>query len=538
MFIQTRLTKLATYLSGAPKSPHSVIFRRFLYKQPHSKLRNASFFGIAAKYFTAFWQSRLFSEFIVKNEKINIIWYKKPLYIHFFTVSDWKDLRISVRFQMCAKIVRLHKPEKRKFDKMQNTPKGLRLQIGVFGKRNAGKSSILNVLARQKVSIVSDTPGTTTDPVEKAMEMLPLGPVLFIDTAGLDDCGELGIMRIERSRKMIERTDLAIIVSAEGGWESLEETLLEEFRTRKVPVIIVFNKSDLALPPAALTERLDEEKIPHVTVSAARNEGFDILRQLIIKLAPEDFMSSARMLGGLVRPGKSCVLVTPIDLEAPKGRMILPQVQAIRDTLDSDAYCIVVKEDALAAALANLKTDPDLVVTDSQAFANVSKLTPQHLKLTSFSILMARMKGDLSTCAAGAAAIDKLKPGSKVLIAEACTHHPIGEDIGTVKIPAWLKNKAGGELDITHVQGHDFPKDPSGYELVIHCGACTFNRRELLSRIEICRERQVPFTNYGVAIAHCVGILERALLPFPGIYAAYKNEKKAETEHHAQFRNI
>ena len=413
-----------------------------------------------------------------------------------------------------------------KIDSMQNAPKGLRLQIGVFGKRNAGKSSILNVLARQKVSIVSDTPGTTTDPVEKAMEMLPLGPVLFIDTAGLDDCGELGLMRIERSRKMIERTDLALIVSPQGRWDSLEENLLTEFLARKTPVIVVFNKSDLGEPPAELVARLDREKVPHVTLSAAEKTGFEALRQKIIELAPEDFLSASRMLGDLLHPGECCVLVTPIDLEAPKGRMILPQVQAIRDTLDSNAYCLVVKENALASALANLKTDPELVVTDSQAFAAVSALTPQHIKLTSFSILMARQKGDLATCAAGAAAIDRLKPGSRVLIAEACSHHPIGEDIGTVKIPAWLRKKAGGELDITHVQGHDFPRDPSGYELVIHCGACTFNRREVLSRMEFCRAKEVPFTNYGVAIAHCVGILERALRPFPGVYEAYRKQKE------------
>lgn len=430
-------------------------------------------------------------------------------------------------FQHITEIGRNSYREERKFDKMQNAPKGLRLQIGVFGKRNAGKSSILNALARQKVSIVSDTPGTTTDPVEKAMELLPLGPVLFIDTAGLDDCGKLGLMRIEQSRKMIERTDLALIVSPEGRWNSLEDSLLEEFLGRKTPVIVVFNKSDLALPSAELIASLEEKKIPHVTLSAAEGNGFDELRRKIIELAPEDFMSASRMLGDLVRPGKSCLLVTPIDLEAPKGRLILPQVQAIRDTLDSDAYCIVVKENALSAALANLKTDPDLVVTDSQAFATVSKLTPRHIPLTSFSILMARLKGDLATCAAGAAAIDKLKPGSKVLIAEACSHHPIGEDIGTVKIPALLRKKVGGELEITHVQGHDFPKDPSGYEIVIHCGACTFNRRELLSRMEICLAKGVPFTNYGVAIAHCVGILERALQPFPGIYAAYQTKQKA-----------
>ena len=409
---------------------------------------------------------------------------------------------------------------------MLSAPKGLRLQIGVFGKRNAGKSSILNLIARQNVSIVSDTPGTTTDPVEKAMELLPLGPVLFIDTAGMDDVGALGLMRIERSRKMIERTDLAIIVSAAGDWGELEENLLNEFTARKIPVLVVFNKSDLGTPDRSLTERLDAARVPYAVLSAMERSGADLLRSLIIRHAPEDYMSSARMLDGLIAPGGICVLVTPIDLEAPKGRMILPQVQAIRDTLDHDAWCPVVRENRLAECLAALKQDPELVVTDSQAFAMVSKLVPQHVALTSFSILMARLKGDLAQCAAGAAAIDRLKPGSRVMIAEACTHHPIGEDIGTVKLPAWLKKKAGGELEIVHVQGHDFPRDPSGHELVIHCGACTFNRREVVSRMEFCASKNVPFTNYGVAIAHCVGILERALSPFPGIYAAYQAAKK------------
>ena len=413
-----------------------------------------------------------------------------------------------------------------KQEMMQNTPKGLRLQIGVYGKRNAGKSSVLNILARQKVSIVSDTPGTTTDPVEKAMEMLPLGPVLFIDTAGLDDIGTLGELRTERSRKMIERTDLALIVSS-GSWDPLEDDLLADFSQRKIPVIVVFGKSDLFSPDPALVRKLDELHISHVSVSVPRNEGFHELRQAIIRNAPEDFISSRGMLEGLVKPGKLCVLVTPIDLEAPKGRLILPQVQAIRDILDHDSFCIVVKENMLTQALANLKEDPQLVVTDSQVFASVAKQTPEQIPLTSFSILMARMKGDLETCAAGAAAIGGLKTGSRILIAEACSHHPVGEDIGTVKIPNWIRKKTGGDIIVDHVQGHDFPKDLSGYELVIHCGACTFNRRELLARIEICRTAGVPFTNYGIAIAYCTGILERALKPFPGIYNAYKDAERS-----------
>lgn len=409
---------------------------------------------------------------------------------------------------------------------MQNTPKGLRLQIGVYGKRNAGKSSLLNLLARQRVSIVSDTPGTTTDPVEKAMELPPLGPVLFIDTAGLDDTGELGVMRVERSLKMIERTDLALIVSS-GSWDQPEEELLRKFKDRGTPVIAVFGKSDLFTPDPQLIRHLDELHVPHLEVSAEQNKGIHELRQAIIRHAPEDFIAAPQMLEDLIRPGEICLLVTPIDLEAPKGRLILPQVQAVRDVLDHGACCVTVKENALAQILADLKKEPRLVITDSQVFASVSRMTPEHIPLTSFSILMARMKGDLSVCAEGAAAIDRLKPGSKVLIAEACSHHPVGEDIGTVKIPNWLRKKAGGEIIAEHAQGHDFPANLSGYELVIHCGACTFNRRELLSRIEICRAQGVPFTNYGIAIAHCTGILERALKPFPGIYGAYKSAERS-----------
>ena len=406
--------------------------------------------------------------------------------------------------------------------KMQNTPKGLRLQIGIFGRRNAGKSSLLNALARQNVAIVSETPGTTTDPVEKAMEMLPLGPVLLIDTAGLDDNdARLGGLRVEKSRKIFERADLALLVS-DASWGRFEEELLAIFAARKTNVIAVFNKIDQAPPPERILADLDARGIPHVALSARTGEGLHDLREMILRKAPEDFLSSDRLLGDLVPKGAAVMLITPIDLEAPKGRMILPQVQAIRDTLDHDCYCLVVKENSLADALADLKTPPALAVTDSQAFGTVSPIVPDSVPLTSFSILLARQKGDLPTCAAGAAAIGNLKADSRVLIAEACSHHPIGEDIGTVKIPNWLRRRCSPDLVIEHAQGHDFPKDLSGYDLVIHCGGCTFNRREMLSRILQCTEQGVPFTNYGVAIAYCFGILERALRPFPEALAAYE----------------
>ncbi len=404
---------------------------------------------------------------------------------------------------------------------MKDAPKGLRLQIAFFGRRNAGKSSVVNAVAGQNVSIVSDVPGTTTDPVEKAMELLPMGPVLLIDTAGLDDTGKLGEMRVGKSRKIEERTDIAVIVSGDGAWTDFENQLAEIFAKREVPVIAVFNKSDLGKPQPSLLAELEVRHIPVLNLSAKTGEGIEDLRQKLISLAPDDYLNSTGMLGGLAAPGKIIVLVTPIDLEAPKGRLILPQVHAVRDVLDNDTWCCVVKENSLSECLKSLNAKPALVVTDSQAFANVDRLTPPDIELTSFSILMARMKGDLSVCAAGAAAIDRLRDGDKVLIAEACTHHPIGEDIGTVKIPKLLAKKTGAKLQIDHCMGHDFPANLAEYSLVIHCGACTFNRRELLTRIEFCRGRKVPFTNYGIAIAHCIGILRRALRPFPGAFEAY-----------------
>ena len=404
---------------------------------------------------------------------------------------------------------------------MQNTPKGLRLQIGVFGARNAGKSSLLNRLAGQQISIVSDVAGTTTDPIEKAMELQPLGPVLLIDTAGMDDVGALGEMRVEKSRKVLERTALALIVSGTGSWSELERSLAEQFKTLKVPFIAVFNKSDSVEADAGLIQQLEAEKIPVVKVSSLTGDGFGELRTKIIASAPEDFLNPAGMLPEFINEKSFSVLVTPVDIEAPKGRLILPQVQAIRDALDKESWCVVTKENRLAECLQTFNRKPDLVVTDSQMFAQVSKIVPDDVPLTSFSILLARQKTDLAVCASGAAAIDSLEDGSRVLIAEACTHHPVGEDIGTVKIPALLRKKTGKNLKIEHSRGHDFPSDLSEFSLVIHCGACMFNRREMLTRMGFCREKGVAFTNYGVCIAHCVGILERALRPFPGVYESY-----------------
>jgi [FeFe] hydrogenase H-cluster maturation GTPase HydF len=396
------------------------------------------------------------------------------------------------------------------------------LHIGIFGRRNVGKSSLLNALTRQQVSIVSPEPGTTTDPVEKPMELLPLGPVLFIDTAGLDDVGALGALRVERTMKVLDRTELAILVLAEEGLGSLEIALLDAFEQRKIPVLPVLNKSDVAKPTDVTLDRLLHRGLKPVIASAARGEGMAEIREALVDLAPDEYLNAPTILSDLVPPGECAVLVVPVDKEAPKGRLILPQSQAIRDLLDDDAYALVVKERELREALDRLKRKPALVVTDSQAFLKVAADTPPDVPLTSFSILFARQKGDLLQFARGALAIDSLKPGDRIAMAEACSHHPIGEDIGRVKIPRWLGQYVGGALSVDQVQGRDFLADPKDYKLVIHCGSCMLNRREVLSRIFACNRAGVPITNYGMAIAYSLGIFERALQPFPAALDAYR----------------
>jgi len=383
-----------------------------------------------------------------------------------------------------------------------------------------GKSSLLNAMTRQDVSIVSDTAGTTTDPVEKPMELLPIGPVLFIDTAGIDDAGALGEMRVERTRRVFDRTDVGVIVAAEGLWGEFEAGILDQLNQRQIPAIAVFNKIDLAEPPAEAIAELTSAGIPVVRSLAVEGRGIGDLREALIAQAPEEFINAPAILGDLIPPGELAVLVVPIDLEAPKGRLILPQVQSIRDLLDCDSYCMIVKERELRDALDRLKRPPAIVVTDSQAFLKVAGDTPPEIPMTSFSILFARCKGDLAEFIRGAKAIDKLKAGDRVLIAEACSHHPIGEDIGRVKIPRWLGQYVGGELHFDTVQGHDFPEDLGDYSLVVHCGGCMWNRREMLTRILRCRAAGVPITNYGVAIAFSLGIFTRALSPFPAALEA------------------
>lgn len=396
----------------------------------------------------------------------------------------------------------------------QGTIRGLRLHVGLVGRRNVGKSSLVNALVRQEVAIVSPVPGTTTDPVSKPMELQPIGPVLLIDTAGVDDPGELGALRVARTRAQLDRCDLVLLVAAGGVWGREEEELLADLRRRGLPVVVVFSQADLTAPEAWLVDALQADGTAVVVVSATAGTGLDELRAAIVALAPAASTRQPVLVADLVGPGGLAVLVVPIDKEAPVGRLIMPQVQAIRDLLDGDAACLVVKEDGLAAALGRLGTAPDLVVTDSQAFAQVAAVVPPDVPLTGFSVLMCRHKGDLALQAAGAAALGRLCPGDRVLVAEACSHHPVEDDIGRVKLPRWLDELAGGPLRYDTVQGHDFPADLAGYAAVVHCGACTLNRQEMQARLERCRQAGVPVTNYGLAIARRFGLLERVLAPF------------------------
>ncbi len=406
------------------------------------------------------------------------------------------------------------------------SPKSFRLHIGIFGKRNTGKSSILNALTKQDVSIVSDVAGTTTDPVEKPMELLPLGPVLFIDTAGMDDVGDLGEKRVSKTLAVFDRTDFGILVTNFKEWDEYELRIMEEFKTRGIPFIVIFNKIDSFSENIGITSELDNVRVKYIYTSAIEGTGLPELRELILQTAPGDFINRSAILSDLVGPGEAAVLVVPIDKEAPKGRLILPQVQSIRDLLDNDSFCLVVKERELREALSRLNKAPKLVVTDSQAFLKVAADTPLEIPLTSFSILFARFQGDLNEMVRGAMAIDKLKTGDKILIAEACSHHPIGEDIGTVKIPRWLTQYVGGKLQIDSIRGHDFPTNISDYKLIIHCGACMWNRREMLSRIMKARQAHVPITNYGLTIAYSLGIFERALQPFPAALQIFRDQFK------------
>ncbi|MDR2761658.1 MAG: [FeFe] hydrogenase H-cluster maturation GTPase HydF [Planctomycetaceae bacterium] len=397
---------------------------------------------------------------------------------------------------------------------MQTTPKGFRLHLGIFGRRNVGKSSLLNALTHQATSIVSDAAGTTTDPVEKPMELLPIGPVLWIDTAGIDDEGALGELRIQKTKSVLDRTEIGIIVStADAPITQFEQDLINAFRNRSVPIIYVFNKIDTAQPRQETLDELKELKIPYAMTDAISGRGIIDLHEIILKHIPDDFLTPPPILVDLVPSDSMVVLVVPVDKEAPKGRLILPQVQAIREVLDAHLSCVVVQDEQLSDVLNRISPPPALVVTDSQAFAKVSKDVPLSIPLTSFSILFARQKADLGIMIEGAKAIKNLKIGSRIVIAESCTHHPIEEDIGTIKIPKLLRQFVGGELEFKHLRGHEFLTNDLNCDLVIHCGACMWNRREMLSRIMYCQNANIPITNYGLAIAFTLGIFDRAIKP-------------------------
>ncbi len=394
------------------------------------------------------------------------------------------------------------------------TLKSMRLHIGIFGKTNAGKSSLLNRITNQEVSIVSDIAGTTTDVVEKSMELLPVGPVNFLDTAGINDTTALSAERIEKTMKIINRTDIGVIVCDYNGVDDYEKDLINKFNELNIPFIIIVNKSDIREIDPKKSEELKTLCANIITTSAVSDENLVFkFKETLVKLLPDDFVNSPKIVGDLVSTKSTVILVIPIDKEAPKGRIILPQVQALRDLLDSNCLSLVVKETELQDALNNLKTPPALVVTDSQAFKHVAEIVPENIPLTSFSILFARLKGDLEAFANGAKAIENLQNGDRVLILESCTHHAIDDDIGRVKIPNLLRKKTGKNLIIDNISGHDFP-DISQYKLVIHCGACMTNRKEVLSRILIAGKQNVPITNYGICISYCLGILPRAMKIF------------------------
>ncbi len=397
---------------------------------------------------------------------------------------------------------------------LNETPRGSRLHIAIYGRRNTGKSSLINALTNQEVAIVSSVPGTTTDPVFKSMEILPVGPVVIIDTAGIDDVGELGALRIKKTVRVLNQADLIILVLNEGQvLDEREFDLVRKAGKQGVPVVGVLNKVDLnpEADPAEFEQSLGIKVLP---VSAVTRQGIDSLKQAIIRSAPKDW-SAPTIVGDLINPGDTVMLVVPIDLAAPKGRIILPQVQTIRDILDHDAIALVVKEREIKKALAGLTEKPKIVVTDSQAFLKVDADTPKDVMMTSFSILFARYKGNLETLTAGALAVDRLRPGDKVLIAEACTHHRVADDIGTVKIPRWLRQQVGGELHFEWSSGIEMPEHLEQYQLIVHCGACMINRKEMLHRILQATSAGVPIVNYGVLIARMHGILRRALAPFP-----------------------
>ena len=426
---------------------------------------------------------------------------------------------------------------------MNETPSADRVHIGFFGRRNAGKSSIVNKVTGQDLAVVSDVKGTTTDPVSKAMELLPMGPVVIIDTPGIDDEGHLGELRVRKAKQVLNRVDVAVlVVDATVGKTSVDEELIRIFKEKEIPYLVVYNKADLLKTkdgnPFSSENKLNQnthagtvkensvsQKQDHeiqnteqsIYASAATGQNIYELKERIASLAVTDELK-LRLVGDLLDPSDFAILVVPIDKAAPKGRLILPQQQTIRDVLEAGAAAIVIKEDELSNTLETLGKKPKLVITDSQVFARVSKETPEDIWLTSFSILFARFKGNLKAAAAGAAAIDRLKDGDKILISEGCTHHRQCDDIGTVKLPRWIRNYTGKDLEFEYSSGREFPEDVTKYSLIVHCGGCMLNEREMRYRQKCALDQEIPITNYGIAIAYMQGILKRCVEMFPDVW--------------------
>lgn len=404
---------------------------------------------------------------------------------------------------------------------MNETPSADRVHIGFFGRRNAGKSSIVNKVTGQELAVVSDVKGTTTDPVSKAMELLPMGPVVIIDTPGIDDEGHLGELRVRKAKQVLNRVDVAVlVVDATVGKTSVDEELIHIFKEKEIPYLVVYNKADLLKTKdgnrLSSDNNLNQNTEQSIYASAATGQNIYELKEKIASLAVTDELK-LRLVGDLLEPSDFAILVVPIDKAAPKGRLILPQQQSIRDVLEAGAAAIVLKEDELSNTLETLGKKPKLVITDSQVFARVSEETPEDIWLTSFSILFARFKGNLKTAAAGAAALDRLKDGDKILISEGCTHHRQCDDIGTVKLPRWIRNYTGKELEFEYSSGRDFPEDVTKYSLIVHCGGCMLNEREMRYRQKCALDQEIPITNYGIVIAYMQGILKRCVEMFPDV---------------------
>lgn len=395
---------------------------------------------------------------------------------------------------------------------LNDTPNADRVHIAFFGKRNAGKSSIVNAVTGQELAVVSDVKGTTTDPVYKAMELLPLGPVMIIDTPGIDDTGSLGELRVRKSRQVLNKTDIAVLViDAKFGKSKEDEELIALFKEKNIHYIIVYNKTDL------ISDKIQGQD-NEIYVSAKTGSNIEGLKEKIAASAVTE-EPKFRIVGDIIHPSDFVVLVVPIDKAAPKGRLILPQQQTIRDILESDATAIVVKEYELRETLNNLGKRPKLVITDSQVFAKVSADTPKDIWLTSFSILFARYKGNLETTVKGVRALEALKDGDTILIAEGCTHHRQCDDIGSVKLPRWIKNYTGKQINFKFSSGTEFPEDLSEYKMIVHCGGCMLNEREMKYRQKCAEDQQIPITNYGILIAYMQGILKRSVEMFPNILA-------------------